>query len=56
MAMHECAEKQGIICNPSDTKYKMKMEVPTADGSKVGMTLELLDCGDGQVCIEFVKS
>ena len=39
MAMAECAQKQGIICDPSDTKYKMKMEVPTADGSKVGMTL-----------------
>lgn len=55
-AMMECAKKQGIICNPSDLKYKVKMEVPTPDGSKVGITVELLNCGEEKICVEFVKT
>jgi len=54
--MIECAEKQGILCSPSDFKYKMKMEVPTPDGSTVGLTVSLLKVDDQKICMEFVKA
>ncbi len=54
--MIDCSEKQGIMCTPSDFKYKLKLEVPTPDGSKVCMKVQLLKVDQTKICVEFVKT